>query len=131
MVPDHETYAYSASKAGLHHLSRTMGGRLGWEGITSNTIACGQFFSLFPSTLRSMYRTVTEFVGCLGPFLSKSSYQTRTRWPLAVIFADSFSSSYSDRVVLQEGVEPHGHDHTSDEGWNRRRRCWDGLIPGQ
>ena len=41
MIPDHETYAYSASKAGLHHLSRVMGGRLGWEGITSNTIACG------------------------------------------------------------------------------------------
>jgi len=45
MVPDHETYAYSASKAGLHHLSRTMGGRLGLEGITSNTIACGPFSS--------------------------------------------------------------------------------------
>jgi len=45
MVPDHETYAYSASKAGLHHLSRAMGGRLGWEGITSNTIACGPFLS--------------------------------------------------------------------------------------
>ena len=50
-VPDHETYAYSASKAGLHHLSRTMGGRLGWEGITSNTIACGQYFSLHISRL--------------------------------------------------------------------------------
>ena len=45
-VPDHETYAYSASKAGLHHLSRAMGGRLGWEGITSNTIACGQYLTL-------------------------------------------------------------------------------------
>jgi len=45
MIPDHETYAYSASKAGLHHLSRVMGGRLGWEGITSNTIACGPFLS--------------------------------------------------------------------------------------
>jgi len=42
-VPDHETYAYSASKAGLHHLSRHLGGRLGWEGINSNTIACGPF----------------------------------------------------------------------------------------
>ncbi|KAI0930937.1 hypothetical protein AcV7_004982 [Taiwanofungus camphoratus] len=41
-VPDHETYAYSASKAALHHLSRHLAGRLGWEGITSNTIACGQ-----------------------------------------------------------------------------------------
>ncbi|KAG6911544.1 hypothetical protein DXG01_011846 [Tephrocybe rancida] len=44
-VPDHETYAYSASKAALHHLSRHLGGRLGWEGITSNTIACGTFES--------------------------------------------------------------------------------------
>ncbi|KAG6841946.1 hypothetical protein C0991_005126 [Blastosporella zonata] len=44
-VPDHETYAYSASKAALHHLSRHLAGRLGWEGITSNTIACGPFES--------------------------------------------------------------------------------------
>jgi NAD(P)-dependent dehydrogenase (short-subunit alcohol dehydrogenase family) len=42
-VPPHETYAYSASKAALHHLSRNMAGRLGYEGITSNTIACGPF----------------------------------------------------------------------------------------
>ncbi|TDL28624.1 NAD(P)-binding protein [Rickenella mellea] len=44
-VPPHETYAYSASKAALHHLSRTMAGRLGWDGVTSNTIACGPFES--------------------------------------------------------------------------------------
>ncbi|KAF8917666.1 NAD(P)-binding protein, partial [Mucidula mucida] len=42
-VPAHETYAYSASKAALHHLSRHLGGRLGPEGIVSNTIACGPF----------------------------------------------------------------------------------------
>ncbi|TFY77636.1 hypothetical protein EWM64_g6377 [Hericium alpestre] len=42
-VPDHETYAYSSSKAGLHQLSRHLAGRLGPEGITSNTIACGPF----------------------------------------------------------------------------------------
>lgn len=40
-VLSHEVYPYVASKAGLHHLSRTFAGRLGWEGITSNTIACG------------------------------------------------------------------------------------------
>ncbi|OSX57110.1 hypothetical protein POSPLADRAFT_1157283 [Postia placenta MAD-698-R-SB12] len=45
IVPNHETYAYSASKAALHHLSRHLAGRLGWEGITSNTIACGPFES--------------------------------------------------------------------------------------
>ncbi|KAI0036637.1 NAD-P-binding protein [Vararia minispora EC-137] len=44
-VPNHETYAYSASKAALHHLSRHLAGRLGPEGITSNTIACGPFES--------------------------------------------------------------------------------------
>lgn len=53
-VPDHETYAYSASKAALHHLSRHLAGRLGWEGITSNTIACGPFESkMMAETLRT------------------------------------------------------------------------------
>lgn len=41
-IPDHETYAYSSSKAALHHLSRHLGGKLGREGIISNTIACGK-----------------------------------------------------------------------------------------
>ncbi|KAM5541174.1 hypothetical protein V8D89_005103 [Ganoderma adspersum] len=52
-VPSHETYAYSASKAGLHHLSRNFAGRLGFEGITSNTLACGPFQSkMMAQTLR-------------------------------------------------------------------------------
>jgi len=41
-IPDHETYAYTASKAAVHQLSRHLGGKLGREGIVSNTIACGQ-----------------------------------------------------------------------------------------
>lgn len=41
-MPDHDTYAYAAAKAGLHHLSRHLAGRLGPEGIVSNTIACGE-----------------------------------------------------------------------------------------
>jgi len=54
-VPAHETYAYSASKAGLHHLSRHLAGRLGSEGITSNTIACGPFESkMMAHTLETM-----------------------------------------------------------------------------
>ena len=63
MVPGHETYAYSASKAGLHHLSRAMGGRLGWQGITSNTIACGQFSASFPAP-------APLFDQCLRPLLN-------------------------------------------------------------
>ncbi|KAF8528009.1 hypothetical protein BU17DRAFT_38744, partial [Hysterangium stoloniferum] len=44
-MPAGHTYTYSASKMTYpapHHLSRHIGGRLGWEGITSNTIACGK-----------------------------------------------------------------------------------------
>ncbi|KLO17044.1 NAD-P-binding protein [Schizopora paradoxa] len=44
-VPVHSTYAYSSSKAALHHLSRHFASKLGPEGITSNTIACGPFQS--------------------------------------------------------------------------------------
>lgn len=44
-VPGLETYAYSASKAGLHHLSQVLAVRLGKEGFTVNTIACGPFES--------------------------------------------------------------------------------------
>lgn len=46
-VPNHDTYAYSASKAGMHHLSRHLAGRLGWDGITSNTLACGSYTPYF------------------------------------------------------------------------------------
>lgn len=33
-VPSHETFAYSASKAGLHHLSRVLANHLGRRNIT-------------------------------------------------------------------------------------------------
>ncbi|KAI5459679.1 reductase-like protein [Mariannaea sp. PMI_226] len=42
-VPVLNNFAYSAAKAGLHHLSRHLATVLGPKGITSNTIACGPF----------------------------------------------------------------------------------------
>ncbi|EGS18554.1 reductase-like protein [Thermochaetoides thermophila DSM 1495] len=42
-VPKLPTFAYSSSKAGLHHLSRHLAVELGPRGITSNTLACGPF----------------------------------------------------------------------------------------
>ncbi|KAJ1656050.1 hypothetical protein IWQ61_004300 [Dispira simplex] len=39
----HPTYAYSASKAGLHHLSRVLAAHLGQRYITVNAIAPGAF----------------------------------------------------------------------------------------
>ncbi|GAA6059576.1 hypothetical protein JCM10212_000632 [Sporobolomyces blumeae] len=53
-VPALETYAYSASKAGLHQLSRVLASHLGKRGITSNTLACGPFQSkMMKATLES------------------------------------------------------------------------------
>lgn len=67
-VPDHETFAYSASKAALHHLSRHLAGRLGWEGIVSNTIACGKYLKSF----NPWHSSLTRYL-ILGPFPSKST----------------------------------------------------------
>ena len=42
-VPKHETYAYSASKAALHHLSRHLADQLAPTHVTVNVIAPGMF----------------------------------------------------------------------------------------
>ncbi|KAI1176614.1 short chain dehydrogenase/reductase family [Nemania sp. FL0916] len=42
-VPALENYSYSASKAGLHHLTRHLSQVLGPKGITVNSLACGPF----------------------------------------------------------------------------------------
>ncbi|KAK0741255.1 hypothetical protein B0T18DRAFT_432398 [Schizothecium vesticola] len=52
-VPGMATFAYSASKAGLHQLSRHLATELGPRGITSNVLACGPFPSkMMAATLR-------------------------------------------------------------------------------
>ncbi|KAM5467959.1 hypothetical protein MauCBS54593_005241 [Microsporum audouinii] len=58
-VPALETYAYSASKAGLHHLSRVLANHLGRRNITSNTLACGPFQSkMMRATLEKFQETI-------------------------------------------------------------------------
>jgi NAD(P)-dependent dehydrogenase (short-subunit alcohol dehydrogenase family) len=42
-VPGHETYAYSSSKAALHHLTRHLAHQLAGKHITANVIAPGMF----------------------------------------------------------------------------------------
>lgn len=54
-TPTMPTFAYSASKAGLHALSKHLATHLGPRGITSNTLACGPF----PSKM--MKATLEEF----------------------------------------------------------------------
>ncbi|EUC36214.1 hypothetical protein COCVIDRAFT_22009 [Bipolaris victoriae FI3] len=57
-VPALETFAYSASKAGLHHMSRVLASHLGKRGITSNTIACGPFQSKMMKATLEKYQDV-------------------------------------------------------------------------
>ncbi|KAG0308548.1 hypothetical protein BGZ98_007634 [Dissophora globulifera] len=52
-VPNLETYAYSASKAALHHMTRVLAGHLGDRHITCNAIAPGPFPSkMMAATLK-------------------------------------------------------------------------------
>jgi len=59
-VPVLSNFAYSASKAGLHHLSRALAVELGPRGITSNTLACGPFPSkMMKSVLQNIGSEIT------------------------------------------------------------------------
>ena len=54
-----ETFAYSASKAGMHHLSKVLAMHLGEKHITSNVIACGPFESkMMAQTLKSFKESI-------------------------------------------------------------------------
>jgi len=58
-VPSLETFAYSSSKAGLHHLSRVLANHLGRRNISSNTIACGPFESkMMAETLKKFKESI-------------------------------------------------------------------------
>ncbi|KAK0116733.1 hypothetical protein ONS96_012584 [Cadophora gregata f. sp. sojae] len=58
-VPSLETFSYSASKAGLHQLSRVLANHLGKRNITSNTLASGPFQSkMMKQTLETFGETI-------------------------------------------------------------------------
>jgi NAD(P)-dependent dehydrogenase (short-subunit alcohol dehydrogenase family) len=55
-VPLLETYAYSASKAAVHHLTRVLASRLAPHGITVNAIAPGPFESKMMAATLERFR---------------------------------------------------------------------------
>lgn len=60
-VPSIGTYAYTASKAGLHHLTQTLAVELGPRGITVNAVAPGPFETKMTSkALESLGTQITD-----------------------------------------------------------------------
>jgi NAD(P)-dependent dehydrogenase (short-subunit alcohol dehydrogenase family) len=56
VVPSLETYAYSAAKAGLHHMTAVLARRLAPEHITVNAIAPGPFESKMMAATLDRFR---------------------------------------------------------------------------
>jgi NAD(P)-dependent dehydrogenase (short-subunit alcohol dehydrogenase family) len=60
-VPPFQTYAYSASKAGLHHLTRVLARELGPRRITVNAVAPGPFESkMMAATLETFGDAIAD-----------------------------------------------------------------------
>lgn len=119
-MPNHETYAYSASKAGLHHLSRHLAGRLGHQGITSNTIACGPFESksesLRPFASDSAPQGLMHRFCSDGPHSRNGErYHRRPNTPFTHRLTRRCSGHCTLLVVKSRGLCERSHNH-------RRRR---------
>jgi len=97
-VPVLETYAYSASKAAVHHLTRVLARKLAEKNITANAIAPGPFES------KMMAATLDQF----GDAIAKSCPLGRIGKPedmagIAIYLASRASSYVTGAVIPVDG----------------------------
>jgi NAD(P)-dependent dehydrogenase (short-subunit alcohol dehydrogenase family) len=93
-VPFLDTYAYSAAKAGLHHLTRVLARRLASENVTVNAIAPGPFES------QMMKATLEQF----GDMIKKTNPRGRIGTPEDVagtaIYLSSRAAAYVTGTIV-------------------------------
>ena len=93
-VPILDTYAYSAAKAGLHHLTRVLARRLASENVNVNAIAPGPFES------QMMKATLERF----GEMIRKQNPRGRIGEPEDVagtaIYLSSRASAYVTGTIV-------------------------------
>lgn len=93
-VPGLETYAYSSSKAGVHHLTRTMARRLAADNITINAIAPGPFES------KMMEQTLKTFGDAIKAACPRGRIGEPEDMAGTAIFLASRASAYITGAVL-------------------------------
>jgi NAD(P)-dependent dehydrogenase (short-subunit alcohol dehydrogenase family) len=94
-VPTHETYAYTSSKAAVHHLSRHLAGQLAPDSVTVNVIAPGMFMSkMMQGTVEQHGEEAVLEPVPLKRFVSPSDMAA------AAIYLASPAGSYLTGVVL-------------------------------
>ncbi|KIN06699.1 hypothetical protein OIDMADRAFT_101349 [Oidiodendron maius Zn] len=93
-VPSLETFSYSASKAGLHQLSRVLANHLGQRNITSNALACGPFQS------KMMAATLKDFGEVIVAGIPLARIGTPQDIAGACLFLSSKAGSYVNGATI-------------------------------
>ncbi|KUJ11956.1 short-chain dehydrogenase/reductase-like protein sdr [Mollisia scopiformis] len=93
-VPSLETFSYSASKAGLHQLSRVLASHLGKRNITSNVLACGPFES------KMMAATLKDFGEVIKSGIPLGRIGTPQDVAGACLFLSGRAGSYVNGAVI-------------------------------
>lgn len=98
-LPKHDTFAYPASKAALHHLTRHLASKLAVQHVTANVIAPG----LFPSKMLEASLDTKGADALLAPIPLKRFVAPSDMAGAAVYLASKAGSYVTGAVVLVDG----------------------------